>query len=110
MDNKTDLRLRAKSIRKTLDIARLSENASEKIRQTELYKNVKNVLIFYPMRYEINLLELLKDNKNFYLPKVCGIPPINSVGNNLPRNSLHTRILLQTIPDSSALKMMCVRY
>ena len=72
MDNKTDLRLRAKSIRKTLDIARLSENASEKIRQTELYKNVKNVLIFYPMRYEINLLELLKDNKNFYLPKVCG--------------------------------------
>ena len=56
MDNKTDLRLRAKSIRKTLDIARLSENASEKIRQTELYKNVKNVLIFYPMRYEINLL------------------------------------------------------
>lgn len=72
MDNKTDLRLRAKSIRKTLVIARLSENASEKIRQTELYKNAKNVLIFYPMQYEINLLELVKDSKSFYLPKVCG--------------------------------------
>ena len=23
------------------------------------------------MKYEVNLLELLEDNKNFYLPKVC---------------------------------------
>ena len=72
MDNKTDLRVRSKSIRKTLDITRLSEQAAAKIRQTELYKNAKNVLIFYPMQYEINLLELLEDDKKFYLPKVCG--------------------------------------
>lgn len=72
MDNKTDLRIRAKSIRKTLDIVHLSKNACAKIRQTELYKNAKNVLIFYPMRYEINLLPLLNDSKSFYLPKVCG--------------------------------------
>lgn len=72
MDNKIYLRLTAKSIRKTLDIARLSKNATEQIRQIELYKNTKNILIFYPTQYEINLLELLKDNKNFYLPKVCG--------------------------------------
>jgi len=72
MDNKTHLRLRAKSIRKTLDIARLSEDVCAQIRQTGIYKNSKNVLIFYPMQYEINLLGLLKDDKNFYLPKVCG--------------------------------------
>lgn len=72
MDNKTDLRVRAKSIRKTLDIARLSEGVCAEIRQMDIYKSSKNVLIFYPLHYEINLLGLLQDNKNFYLPKVCG--------------------------------------
>lgn len=72
MDNKTDLRVRAKSIRKTLDIARLSDNALNQIRQIKLYQNAQNVLIFHPMQYEISVLGLLKDTKNFYLPKVCG--------------------------------------
>ncbi len=71
MDNKTDLRIRAKSIRKTLDIGILSKNAISKIRQTSTYKSAKNVLIYYPMKFEINILELLNDDKNFYLPKVC---------------------------------------
>ncbi len=71
MDNKTDLRLKAKSIRKNINITQLSKFLCEKIRQLEVYKNAKNVLIFYPKEHEINLLELLKDNKNFYLPKVC---------------------------------------
>ena len=35
-------------------------------------KNAQNVLIFHPMQYEISVLGLLKDTKNFYLPKVCG--------------------------------------
>lgn len=72
MDNKTDLRVTAKSIRKTLDIARLSDNAVNQIRQIKLYQNAQNVLIFHPMQYEISVLGLLKDTKNFYLPKVCG--------------------------------------
>lgn len=72
MDNKTHLRIRAKSIRKTLDIVRLSKEICAQIRQEDVYKSSKNVLIFYPMLYEISLLELLEDRKNFYLPKVCG--------------------------------------
>lgn len=72
MDNKTSLRIRAKSIRKTLDIAELGRNAVEQIRELEIYKNANNVLIYYPLQYEISLLELLNDNKIFYLPKVCG--------------------------------------
>ena len=70
MDNKSDLRLRAKSTRKNLDIEILSNVAIEKIRNLEVYKNAKNVLLFYPMNFEINVLKLLKDNKNFYLPRV----------------------------------------
>ena len=30
------------------------------------------ILIYYPLRYELNLLALLDDEKNFYLPRVCG--------------------------------------
>ncbi len=71
MYNKTDLRIWAKSIRKTLDMDKISNNAVRLIRENSLYKKAENILIFYPMKYEVNLLELLEDNKNFYLPKVC---------------------------------------
>ncbi len=72
MDNKTDFRTKAKKIRKTLDINEISKNLQEKIRLSETYKIAKNVLIFYPLEYEINLLPLISDNKNFYLPRISG--------------------------------------
>lgn len=72
MDSKINLRTMAKSIRKNLDMQAISFSAVAKIRQLDFYKSAKNILIFYPMKNEINLLELLNDDKNFYLPKVCG--------------------------------------
>lgn len=72
MFGKAELRIKAKNFRKTLNISDLSENFCAQIRQMDVYIKAENVLIFYPMQYEINVLELLKDNKNFYLPKVCG--------------------------------------
>lgn len=72
MDNKTDLRIKAKNIRKTLDIDKISKILCKKIRILDTYKKAKNVLIFYPLNYEINLLELLSDNKNFFLPRING--------------------------------------
>ena len=72
MDSKTDLRIWAKSIRKTLDLQAISAAITKKIRVNDFYKNSKNVMLFYPVKYEINLLALLDDEKNFYLPKVCG--------------------------------------
>ncbi len=73
MENKTkkkELRIWAKNIRKTLDITEKSRLACEQVRVTEVYKSAKNVMIFYPMNNELNLRELLKDDKNFYLPKI----------------------------------------
>lgn len=94
MDNKSDLRLRAKSIRKNLDIEVLSNVAVEKIRNLDIYKNAQNILIFYPMKFEINVLELLKDDKNFYLPKVKGenllICPYE-FGDELSKSSLNIK-------------------
>lgn len=73
MNNKSELRIIAKDIRKTLPLENLSKKAVEKIRMCNLYCEAQNVMIYYPTLHEINLLELLKDNKNFYLPRVNGV-------------------------------------
>lgn len=86
MDNKTDFRLKAKSIRKSLDIAYISELITQNIRQSDTYKKAKNIMIYYPLNGEISLLSLLNDNKNFYLPRVkdseLEVCPYN-IGDNL---------------------------
>ena len=70
MDKKT-LRQLAKEKRKNLCVN--CDLLVEKIVQTDEYKCSKNIMIFYPLKNEVNLLSLLKDKtKTFYLPKVCG--------------------------------------
>lgn len=72
MDSKSDLRIKAKNIRKTLDIENISNRICSKIKKQDWYKKAQNIMIFYPLKYEINLLDLTKDKKNFFLPKVNG--------------------------------------
>ncbi len=73
MHNKSALRKLAKDIRKKLDITSISGNLAEKLTLTEEYKSSKNIMIFYPMPEEVNLLSLLKDSeKQFYLPRIKG--------------------------------------
>ncbi len=69
---KRNLRIWAKEERKKLDMQAVSKKLVEKLRQTEEYKQAKNVMIFYPKEDEVNLLPLLNDSKNFYLPKIEG--------------------------------------
>ena len=70
MKNKKELRKKAKDIRKTLNIERISKDIIVKIENFELFQQAKNVMIFYPLENEINLLDLLKHSeKNFYLPR-----------------------------------------
>ena len=72
MEDKIDLRIQAKYIRKQLDISKLSSGAVKLVRENETYLQAKNVMLYYPTKYEIDLLALLDDDKNFYLPKVSG--------------------------------------
>lgn len=72
METKNSLRRLAKNIRKNLDINLVSNLIVERIRLLHSYKTAKNVMLFYPLQNEINLMELLKDDKNFYFPRVCG--------------------------------------
>ncbi len=72
MTDKNDLRKNAKYIRETLSISEKSELAVAQIRKHSFYKNATNILIYYPLKFELNLLALLDDKKNFFLPRVCG--------------------------------------
>ena len=73
MNNKQQLRIWAKEERKMLDIEKISLELVQKLKETEEYKQAKNIMIFYPLKDEINLLGLLEDfDKNFYLPKIEG--------------------------------------
>ena len=71
--DKNLIRNKHKLLRKQLDIKQASDIILSKIYSLKEFLAAKNVLIFYPLKYEINLLPLLNfKDKNFYLPKVEG--------------------------------------
>lgn len=72
MTDKIELRKKIKNIRKNLPMKEISAQLVELVRENEFYKNAKNIMLFYPTKYEVDLRELLNDDKNFYLPKVDG--------------------------------------
>lgn len=73
MDSKSKIRNWAKEERKKLDIEKLSIKLVLELKKAKEYQNAKNVLLFYPLANEINLLSLLEDeSKKFYLPKIDG--------------------------------------
>ena len=72
MQDKSHLRIKFKELRKFLNLQQISTDICNNIRSFELYNQSHNVMLFYPTDYEINLLELLKDKKNFFFPKING--------------------------------------
>ena len=73
MNDKTLLRKNAEFIRRNLDIKLISETIISKIVDMNIFKFSKNIMIFYPLKYEINLLPLLNyTDKKFYLPRING--------------------------------------
>ena len=71
--DKQQLRKWAKEERSRLDIKALSEELVHKLQNTEEYKQSKNIMIYYPLKGEVDLLSLLDDEtKSFYLPKIDG--------------------------------------
>lgn len=94
MTDKIELRKKAINIRKNLPMKEISAQLTALVKQNELYKNAKNIMLFYPTKYEVDLRELFNDDKNFYLPKVDGknllvCPYLCQNGNiNLQKSSL----------------------
>ena len=72
MQEKSHLRTKFKNLRKGIDTESVSEAICKNIRDFEPYKKAENVMLFYPTKFEINLLPLLNDKKKFYFPRVNG--------------------------------------
>ena len=73
MDNKTSLRIKAKNIRNNLDIKQISKKIVFNLTQSDIFKTSSNIMLFYPLEKEINLLDLLDfEDRNFYLPRMNG--------------------------------------
>lgn len=72
--DKPKIRKIIKEQRKQLDIEKLSRVIRAKIHEHEAYKLSKNVMLYYPLKYEIDVLNLMTDcdKKRFYFPKVEG--------------------------------------
>ena len=72
MQEKSHLRTKFKNLRKEIDTESVSAAICKNIRDFQPYEKAKNVMLFYPTKFEINLLPLLNDNKTFYFPRVSG--------------------------------------
>lgn len=73
VENKAILRKWIKEERKKLDIEKISQKLCKKLVETKEFQNAKNIMFYYPLDFEINLLEITNDKtKNFYLPKING--------------------------------------
>ena len=71
--DKQSLRQWARGKRKEINMAEVSAILAEKLVQTKEYKNAKKIMLFYPLKDEVNLLSLLDDKeKLFYLPRING--------------------------------------
>ncbi len=67
------LRKFAKEKRNELNMEAKSKILREKLIKTNEYINSKNIMLFYPIKNEVNLIPLIKDkNKKFYLPRIKG--------------------------------------
>lgn len=70
---KNQLRKRALELRKTLPTTVLSEKIIKKIFLIPEYSQCKNILSYYPLKYEVNTKDLFNDKtKNWFLPRVNG--------------------------------------
>ena len=70
---KSELRQIALQKRKEFDVNSLSEKVMNNLFSLEEYKNAKNILIYFPLKYEIQTQRCFEDaSKIFYLPRVNG--------------------------------------
>lgn len=111
MDNKTDLRRRAKELRKTLPLPEISDKLADLVRCSDSYISAKNVMLFYPTKYEIDLRKLFEDDKNFYLPRINGkeleVCPYK-LGDKLEKSEFHILEPTSIAVDKNILDLVIV--
>jgi 5-formyltetrahydrofolate cyclo-ligase len=109
---KENLRIYILEERKKLKLDKLNNLFVQKIKFSKEYQNAKNILIFYPLKYEINLLELLKDKtKKFYLPKISDNTLVvcpYSIGDILEKSIFNTNEPLSNPVDKNIIDLAII--
>ena len=68
---KQEYREYAKQTRTKIDLKRISEQICQNLKEQDFYKSAKNILGYFPLKTEIDIRELFKDEtKHWSLPKV----------------------------------------
>ncbi len=70
MTEKTQLRNWAKKIRQHKDFRELDKIIVAKLKKSFVYNSSQNLMLYYPTKHEINILQLLKEDKNFCFPRI----------------------------------------
>ena len=69
-EEKNILRKNCLKIRKKHNLKFISHKIVNNIKNTHFFKDAKNIMIYMPLKYEIDITSLLNiSDKNFYLPK-----------------------------------------
>ena len=69
-NKKQELRNFAKKVREDNSFRQFDEKIVNNIKFTNYYTSSQNVMLFYPLANEINVLKLLDDKKNFSFPAI----------------------------------------
>lgn len=62
--------IRQEARKKRKNMPDVSCKIVEIIKKESVYQNAKNIMIYYPIQNEINLLSLCNDSRSFFLPKI----------------------------------------
>ena len=94
MDKKT-LRTWAKEKRKEINLVQTNSILTNKLLLTEEFKQAENIMLYYPLPNEVNLLNITDNSeKHFYLPRINGqnLECCRYIsGDKLKESSFHTK-------------------
>lgn len=111
MHSKKEFRIKAKTIRENLDIKKISSKLISLLQQRKYYKEAQNVMLFFPLENEVDITDILTDDKNFYLPRVRGedleVCPYKK-GDTLKTSALGLQEPINTATASSILDLVIV--
>ena len=107
---KLELRKEALEKRKSLNHIELSEIIVQNIKNSREYQKSKNIINYYPLKYEVDTKNLLNDkNKTWYLPRVNGENLEICLNKNLKKGSFGIiEPQCECIKDYSSIDMIII--
>ena len=109
---KNALRDEIKQKRRAYSFENTSNQIVKNLINSFVYQKSKNIMLYYPLKYEVNLLEILKDDtKSFYLPKIIKDEMLccpYKVGDELTLSSFKTKEPLTMSADKNTIDLVIV--